>query len=194
MLHVGNAVVNGGRPLPAEMVNRHVAGYVGFDEDWTGRYSRVARNALYVMGIVEGTPEYALRVVRVNLSNPEPGMLWADQGELTFPTGAVVPDHLPRLKAGDIVEIRQTGTWRTMENFVSRGEGNVVVRVLCRKADPTYDKCLEAAPRIGKYKGVGETRTRYPASVSGYGFTFTPMFDSSGRALRPYPNGAVPAR
>lgn len=178
---------NFGQDLPAEMVNRHIAGWVGFDEQWADSYTRPARNALYVQGVAEGTPEYSMRVARVNLSNSLPGVLWVDQGQLQVMTGAMVPDHLPQLHAGDIVEIRQTGTYDTMKNFTVSGEGNVVVRILCQKGTPNYEACLDSAPKIGKYKGVGETHTPYPVSARDYGFTFTPMFDEKGRALRPYP-------
>lgn len=182
-LHAGNAIFNLGQSLPPEMVDRHLAGYVGFDEDFVDRYNRVAKNVLYVQGIVKGTPEYQLRIARMNISNPG-SALWVDSGELTVMTGAVIPDQLPRLKAGDIVEIRQTGTYRTMENFLQKKEGNIVTRIICRKADADYENCLNTkAPRIGKVKGVGETGTPYPASVADYGFTFTPAYTPDGKPL-----------
>jgi hypothetical protein len=101
-----------------------------------------------------------------------------------FLTGAMVPDHLPPLKAGDIVEVRQTSTWRSMEGFVAKGEGNIVVRVLCAKAQPDFAACLDRAPRIGKYKGVGPTGSPYPKSVSDYGYTFSPTYDAAGKRVR----------
>ena len=178
---------NLGQPLPETMRNRHLAGWVGFDEAWVETYNIPSRSSLYSQGIHPGTPEYQMRVARINLSNSGPGMLWMDKGRLGYPTGAIVPDHIRQLRAGDIVEIRQTETWDTMKGFTSTGEGNVVVRILCSKADPGYDDCLEKAPRVGKYKGFGETHTPYPASVKDYGFTFTPMYDASGKQLRPFP-------
>jgi hypothetical protein len=117
--------------------------------------------------------------------------LWVGKGELLFPTAAYVPDHMPRLRAGDVVEIRQTGTWMTMENFAVTGEGNVVVRVLCEKAEPTYGACLEQGPQVGKIRGVGATDTGYPPSVRDYGYSFTPMFDEKGSPLRAYPQTPV---
>lgn len=186
LLHVGNQVANFGQELPQNMVNRHVAGMVGFDEGWAGGYSRIARNALYVQGIVAGTPEYQLRVARVNLANTGSNLLWK-AGELNFMGGALVPDHLPRLKAGDVVEIRQTGTWRTMENFTTSGEGNIVVRILCRAEAADYQACKDTGPKVGKYGGAGETHSSYPASVRDYGFSFSPMYSASGALLRAYP-------
>lgn len=189
LLRVTNTAINMGQGLPDEMLNSHLAGIVAFDEAWTDEYSRVARNQLYTQGVERGKPEYNLRIVRINLSNTG-SALWIEKGELAFPTGAFVPDHLPRLHAGDVVEIRQTKSWMAMENFARTGEGNIVVRVLCAKAAPTYKECVEKAPRTGRFVGFGFTGTSFPASVKGYGFSFTPMFDANGKALRPYP--AVP--
>jgi hypothetical protein len=183
MLHAGNFMINAGQGLPDAMLDTHLAGWVAFDEDHVDNYTRVARNNLYTQGIVRGTPEYRMRVVRINLNNPD-SLLWVESGQVMFLTGAMVPDHLPRLKAGDIVEVRQTATWRSMEDFVAKGEGNVVVRVLCTKAQPDYDACLDRAPRIGRYKGVGPTGTPYPKSVAAYGFRFTPAYDANGRPVR----------
>lgn len=192
VLRASNQVVNMGQGLPEDMVNRHVSGIVGFDEQWTDNYPRLARGAIYSQGVEKDKPEYGYRVARVNLSQTSAG-LWVTKGSLMFSTAAYVPDHLPQLHAGDIVEIRQTGTWMTMENFATRGEGNIVVRILCAKADANYEQCLNAAPKVGEFRGVGETHTPYPASVRDYGFTFTPMFDAEGRALRPYPPVAATA-
>lgn len=186
LIHVSNAIFNFGQELPEDMVKRNVAAIVGFDETWAGNYNRPSRTTLYSQGIVPDTLEYSLRVARVNLSHTD-GMLYVGKGELVYPTAAVVPDHLPQLKAWDIVEVRQTGTYRTMENFVAKQDGNIVVRILCRKADPDYEACRDAAPRIGEYKGVGATETPYPATASEYGYIFTPMFDVKGNQLRDYP-------
>lgn len=184
---------NLGAEFPPEMVNRHIAAWVGFDEEWAGNYNRSSRNALFIQGVSDESPEYRLRLARINLVNSGPGALWVERGGVSFFSGAVVPDQLPKLHAGDIVEVRQTGTYDTMKNFIATGEGNIVVRILCRKGTPDFDKCLNDAPTIGKSKGVGETHTPYPASVRDYGFTFTPMFDEKGNALRPYPQEATSA-
>ncbi|MYM81809.1 hypothetical protein GTP44_07535 [Duganella sp. FT50W] len=186
LLRVTNAAINMGQGLPDEMLNTHLAGIVAFDEMWADEYGRVARNQLYTQGIERGKPEYNLRVVRINLSNTG-SALWIAKGELAFPTGAIVPDHMPQLHAGDVVEIRQTASWMSMENFSVTGEGNIVVRVLCYAADSTYKACVDKTPKTGRIAGFGFTNTPFPASVRGYGFTFTPMFDEQGRALRRYP-------
>lgn len=183
---------NLGQPLPEEMRNRHLAGWVGFDEAWVQTYNIPSKSALYSQGVRPGTPEYQMRVARINLSNSAPGILWMDQGRLGFATGAIVPDHIRQLRAGDIVEVRQTDTWDTMLGFAAKGEGNIVVRILCSKGDPGYDECLEKAPRIGRHKGVGETGTPYPTNVKEYGFTFTRMYDEKGKQLRSFPPATVP--
>ncbi|WP_281915303.1 hypothetical protein [Caldimonas thermodepolymerans] len=185
LVHVGNRVFNFGTGLPDDMLGRHVAGMVAFDEDWVGNYGRIARNALYAQGIAKGTPEYGLRVVRINLNNTGE-LLWKKKGSLLFMTGAIVPDHLPPLKAGDTVEIRNVSTWHAMEDFLAKGEGNIVVRILCRKADPNYEACLNDpnGPSVGDIRGVGETGTPYPEKVADYGFTFTPLYDEKGNKLR----------
>ncbi len=187
LLRVTNSAINMGQGLPDEMLNTHLAGIVAFDEIWADEYGRVARNQLYTQGIERGKPEYNMRVVRINLSNTG-SALWIDKGELAFPTGAIVPDHLPRLHAGDIVEIRQTKSWMSMENFAAVREGNIVVRVLCTASDSAYKACVDRAPKTGRIPGFGFTNTHYPVSVKDYGFTFTPMFDAQGKALRPYPS------
>jgi hypothetical protein len=184
---------NLGQELPADMVKSHQAAMVGFDEKWVGDYNYAARNSLYVQGVEKGTTEYNMRTARVNLAISGKGVLWVSEGELLHTGGAYVPDQLPQLHAGDIVEVRQTGTWDTMKDFAKKGEGNIVVRIICRKGEPSYDKCFEDAPRINKTKGVGRTNTPYPESVRDYGYTFTPMYDDKGQALRPYPQEATSA-
>lgn len=172
------------------MLNRHVAGFVGFDETWVDNYGRVARNQLYTQGVERGKLEYDYRIVRINLNNTG-SALWIEKGGLLFMTGAIVPDHLSQLRAGDIVEIRQTQSWMSMEDFALRGEGNIVVRVICAKVDPTYDECREKGPKTGRFSGVGATNTPYPASVKDYGYSFTPMFDAQGKPLRQYPQTPI---
>lgn len=185
-LHATNRVINAGMDVPESMRNQHVAGMVAFDEQWAGDYGRVARNALYSQGIAEGDAEYGYRIARVNLTNPGSFLFW-ESGSIVFPTAAVVPDHLPRLMAEDIVEIRQTGTWDTVKNFSRSREGNVVVRVLCRKASNDYEACRKNGPSVGRHAGVGPTFSPYPSKVSAYGHSYSVWFDAKGRKLREYP-------
>lgn len=184
LLRFNTIVINAGQHLPEDMRDRNVAGYVAFDEAHPSEYNRVVRGSLYIQGVIEGTPEYQMRVVRVNAGNPG-SLLWVGQGDLYFPLAAMVPDQVQRLKAGDVVEVRQTGTWDTVVDFTKSGEGNIVVRVICEKARPDYEDCLHTkAPKLGKHFGMGETHTPYPASVKSYGYTFTPAYAEDGTALR----------
>jgi hypothetical protein len=192
-LFVAHSVMNfAGSELGPEMVNRHLVGWVGFNEDHASRVHRQGQAQLYGQGIAEGTPEYALRYVHISMGQLKGVPLFAGDGEYPWYTGAAVPDHLPRLMAADIVEVRQVGTLRTLTNFTKTGEGNIVTRVLCRKAQSDYQACLDALSRTGKVKGVGPTGTPYPVSAKEYGFTFTPAYDDKGDLLRPLPTAKTP--
>ncbi len=74
-----------------------------------------------------------------------------------------------------------------LKDFSKTGEGNIVTRILCRKAQPDFDACENALPKTGKHKAMGPTGTPFLASVKEYGFTFTPAYDDKGNLLRPLP-------
>lgn len=183
LIHGVNAVVNAAADMPETMIHKNLSAMVAFDEDWVGRYPFTVRNQLYVMGVESGEPEYGMRIVKVNVRHPEWGG-WYRAGEKVWWTAAAVPDTVPTLKAGDLVEIRQSGDFRVLRNFAKTNDGNVILRILCRKADADYVQCAEKLPRIGTYIGFGETGTLYPESVKEYGFTFTPKYDADGKPLR----------
>ena len=185
-LHVNNAIYNLGQGLPAEMLNRNLIATVGFDESSAATYNtRAVRASLYVHGAVEGTPEYGLRVTFLNLVHSD-GLLWREAGSVGYTTVAAIPDHIERLKAWDLIEYRSTGTYRTIENFTTKQEGNIIVRVLCRRANPEYEKCRDALPKLGKYPN-GPTGTSYPTSIKEYGYSFTPAYDQKGQPTRVIP-------
>ncbi|MGO4391400.1 hypothetical protein AB4Z46_08615 [Variovorax sp. M-6] len=183
VIHGINKAINLGTELPPEMWERNVAAEVAFDEVWAGAYNFANRNLIYTFGIEFGSPEYDMRVARVNLRQPEYGA-WVSAGQKVWPTTAIVPDHLPMLKGGDIVEVRHPTTWHANKDFVAKGEGSVVLRILCSKGQQDFADCVKKQPRIGKYPGFGETGTLYPASLREYGFTFTPKYDKDGKAIR----------
>ncbi len=79
----------------------------------------------------------------------------------------------------------KTSMVRQLSACCSTCEGNIITSIICRKAKPTYEKCLADAPRLNKTKGVCRTIIPYPESVREYGFTFTPMFDDKGQACAP---------
>ena len=178
-----NKTLNMGMELEPAMKGRNIAGGVTFDEEWAGAMSYAAKNQLVAMGVNKGDPEYSMRVVRVNTRHPAYAG-WMASGDKIWPTSAIVPDHIPKLHTFDIVEIRQTGTWEVNKNFAKTGEGNIVVRILCKYGDPAYESCLDRQPRIGKHRGFGETGTLYPVSAKEYGFSYTPMYDQNGKAIR----------
>lgn len=183
LIPVINQVVNLGIDLPDDMQHRNVSAVVAFDETWSGNYPSAARNQLYTQGIKRGTPEYGMRVVRINMRHTD-GFAWIPPGRKVWITSAIVPDQIAPLKGGDLVEIRQTGTWDVDKDFVATGEGNIVLRVLCVKASSDYVGCVKKEPHIGEYEGFGATGTLYPVSIQAYGYSYTPMYDAEGKPLR----------
>lgn len=177
--------------LGPEMRDRNLIATVGYDEKYTGVAAVPARTSAYLQGIVEGTPEHGLRVAHLNLAQLK-GSGWYSDGQFAYFTSAAVPDQIGKLKAWDLVEYRSAGTYRTLENFTTKQEGNIVVRVLCRKADPDYEKCRDALPQMRKYPN-GPTGTPYPVSVKEYGYSFTPAYDAKGQLTRVIPE-YVPAK
>ena len=165
------------------MVNFNLIAVVAFDETYVGNYNINSRAYLYIQGIEPESPEFLYRLIRANI-RLQKGFLYRDDGELGFNAGAMVPDHLPALKAWDLVEVRQTGTYDTMKNFSRIGEGNAVLRVLCQRADPGYQQCAAALPRIGRYPHQGNTNAPFLKSLKDYGFTFSPAYTEEGKSVR----------
>jgi hypothetical protein len=171
------------------MVPQNLIAVVGWDESFAGHYPHNGAHIAFGQGIQKGTDEYGLRVAALELRLI--GATFVTDGKYRFQTAAAVPDHIERLKAWDIVELRSTGTWLTLKGFTSTHEGNIIVRVLCRKADIGYENCRDALPQIRNFP-QGPTGAPYLASVKEYGFTFTPAyykgtapnFDDAGRHIR----------
>lgn len=182
-VHVINTIINGGMQLDKNMREVNVTAMVDLDETWAGDYPFRVRNVLYPLGVISGTPEYGLRLAFIRMRHPAYGA-WVSAGQKLWLTAAVIPDNMAPLKKGDVVEIRQTGTANVVKDFLSKEDGNIIIRMLCRAADPNYQACLEPLPRIGKYKGFGETNTYYPSTIKEYGLTFTPKYDKDGNPLR----------
>jgi hypothetical protein len=177
--------MNAGQLLAPEMVEHNLIGTVGVDETYAYAMSVQPRAAMYVAGAVEGTPEIKLRSVFLNLSHQR-AILWRPAGGAPWTAGAIVPEHIKKLKAWDLVEFRNVGTYRTIEDFVSKKEGNIIVRVLCRRADSDYEKCRDALPQQNGYPN-GQTGTPYPISIKEYGYTYTPAYDDKGKLTRVIP-------
>lgn len=180
-----NEAVNFGAELGPEMRNRNMIAIVALNEEAPAAYKRVQHNILYTQGVQEGTPEYRMRVVPLNMAQLK-GALWYGEGSFEWSTAAMVPDHVERLKWGDLVEFRQPTGRLANKDFSRTGEGNVVLRVLCHYADADYKKCKEALPQVGKGPG-GDTHTPYPASAREYRYVFTPAWDDAGKPVRAIP-------
>lgn len=176
--------VNAGQSLPPEMERVNLLAVVAFDEADAATYNRHSQAVLYSQGVSRDSPEYRLRVVRINFNHFKGNLVWAD-GTFLFSSAAVVPDHLPPLKAGDLVEVRHVRTWESLKQFSLTGEGNRVLRVWCEKASPQFQNCLDAAPRIGRVKGQGPTGTAFPESPLVYGHTFTPRNPLASAGAQP---------
>jgi len=183
LLTVATKAITLGQDLPDYMVHVNLVGVVLVDEKPTHAYSRIPRSLLYLHGAAEGTPEYGYRAVTVELRFLKGEYRWSD-AEYGYRTAAVVPDHLPLLKVGDRIEIRQTGTFDTLKNFSKTGEGNAILRMLCQKSSPDYEACVAKLPKTGKYLAQGYTGAPYLASLKDYGYKFTPVTSATGEQLR----------
>ena len=170
-IHLRNQLVNMGQELPAEMVNTNYVGAILEDEKHINSYTRGTRVAIHGQDASPGTWAENHRIVPIRTAQYG-AALATKLGQGFWTTAALVPDGTPRLRKFDIVEFRHVGTWRTLKDFPTTGEGNAVVKVLCRFEDPNYASCLDTLPSIGKYKGSGPAKTEYKPSLQDYGFTF----------------------
>ncbi len=172
------AALNGAL-FSSEYKQANLVGVVAFDEAYTDAYHYMWRNALYMQGAKPGAAPRRYRVVPI-------GIRESDLFRHTFMTGAIVPDHLPRLRAGDIVEFRNGSQFDNMVGFETTREGNVVLRVVCWSDDPAFLGCARTkAPWKGygsraEVSGVAGTPYR---DVASYGFTFSERYDDEGRVL-----------
>ena len=164
-------ILNFGADLPPEMWGRNIVAMVAFDEVPAPEYNRHSQVVLYSQGARKGNEAYRARIARVNFHHFKGNWAYRD-GTVVFFSAAIVPDHLPPLKAGDIVELRHVSTWESLLNFFETGDGNMVIRVLCSRDSPDYFECEDALPKIGRVKGQGPTGTHFPESAREYGFTF----------------------
>jgi hypothetical protein len=168
-----------GATLKGDYKEANLVGVVGLNELPPAKYARTPSNYLHLAGAQPNTPERHYRIVPIVIRE-------SDTFRHTFITGAYVPDHLPLLQEWDIVEFRNIGVFDNLRNFAQTKEGNVILKVICYKADPQYDECAKTkAP----WKGHG--KTAHPSGVAGtpwqpvaaYGFAFTPRYDDEGNTL-----------
>ena len=189
-IHRGvNEALTSVQSLDDRMSNRNVAMVVAITENSFKNYQNAVRNYLYLQGVDETVPEARYRIAYLFMRNTD----WAlhiGVGERVWPMAAYVPDHIPQLEDGDVVEVRMDGDrfMRRLKDFSTTGEGTAIVRVLCKFKDPDFARCINSTPRIEHYQGFGETGTLFPASLKEYGFTFTPFYDDNGDPIRSHVN------
>lgn len=197
---ITRAVNLNGATLKGAYKQANLVGVVLVDEDYVGRYPRLACNSLHMQGASAGTPEMRYRVVSI-------GIRESDLIRHTFLTGAIVPDGLPPLAAGDIVEFRNQTGFDNFRDFSRTKEGGgIVLRVICFKDDPQFEGCAKTrAPWKGylwRKEVSGVSDTPYRQSTASYGFTFSERYDDDGNTLsgapalppRPYPSSRTAAR
>jgi len=170
-----------GATLKGAYKQANLVGVVLVDEDYVGRYQRIIRGTLHMQGARAGSPEMRYRVVSI-------GIRESDLIRHTFLTGAIVPDSLPLLVAGDIVEFRNQTGFDNFRDFSRTKEGGgIVLRVICFKDDPRFEECTKTrAPWKGylwRKEVSGLSDTPYRESTASYGFTFSERFDDEGEVL-----------
>lgn len=172
---------------PEDMRDRNTAMFVMKDEVHLSQLDSRSQNFVYLLGAGPKEPVAQYRVVYLGIKNPS-RVFYVAPGASLYPMAAIVPDHIPRLYEGDVVEVRQLGSFDVVRNFDSTKEGNIVLRVMCQIQKPDFGRCLmNNTPRIEKHFGFGPTKTPYLASVAQSGFSFTPFYDELGTAIRSFP-------
>lgn len=170
------------------MVRTNLVGVVGFNEQHLSKANGYTNTVFYTHGIRRGSPEAQYRAVLVNTGlMSKTDALWVKSGERRWSTAVLVPDHIAELKAGDLVEYRSIDGEDSNISWLSGGDGQAVLRVLCRKSQPDFDQCVDGLPRWNGFKGMGHTGTPFPDSVQDYKFSFTKYYDENGKLLMPLP-------
>lgn len=118
---------------------------------------------------------------------------------------AVVPDGMPLLKNGDIVEVRAGQVYDYLKGFAQTGEGTAVLRILCptnssAALQSRFKECAQELPWLqswgeGKryYDGILASPSARPYAASLRAHTelkFTPFYSANGEQL---PTAVVPA-
>lgn len=172
-IHTRNQIFNMGVELDQDMVGTNYLGAVLEDEVPLEEYTRVSR---YVAHGQDATPGKALNKYRIAIIRTiRPNSAIAHKfGKASWDTVAIIPDHIPKLHRFDVIEFRNIRTWRVMKDFLTTGDGNAVLNIVCKFGTPEYDKCVYSQPSISGTYGVGPTDTEYKPSLKDYNFTFTP--------------------
>ena len=177
---------------PPLMTNVNIVAWAGFNELPLRKVSGIANTALYASGVRKGSSNARYRYIAFSSPYLEnEGFLWKAPGSQQYLNGAMIPDQIGELKRGDILEVRSIASWDSLVNFHTTGEGQVVTRVLCRKASPDWQKCHDALPKFHKIQAAGPTGTPFLPSVKDYGFTFSQYYDDEGKLLKPLPKADI---
>jgi len=179
--------------------NANVQGIVDHDED----YNHWTMGSIETMSGV-GPAERRYRRVSVFMDHSEGGKpMLGFKGYMRFE--AIVPDGMPLLKLGDIVEVRFGKVYDHLKDFARTGEGSAVLRLLCpvNENRGQLDALKACATPLAWYKPWGEDKRFYDgiiASPSGRPYlprlkdhvelSFTPYYDENGNVL---PSAATPA-
>lgn len=182
-------IQNMGFELHESSVNAHLYAEVNRDEEYLGNL-RLPLRAQYMPGGVEpdnGTYNY--RIVETYMTLTDPKNLMVVHGSKFAFRPAVVPDQFPRLMKGDIVELRNTGTYDVLANLATTGEGAAIVRVFCKAGSPNYAQCRASMPTLGySPRPAGVTGSKFYPSLKDYApLTFSKWYDDKGNALHAFP-------
>lgn len=184
---------------PAAQRQANVNAAVAFDEEYS---SFALSNHLSRASATPAVKRY--RKVIVQMLNGE------DEQPILGLTGiaaavALVPDGMPLMKKGDLVEIRHYRMFGSLKSFESSGDGNAVLRLLCPSSPSRGDMAaFKACASNAKWQTRWGESNRYftgiLASPSGRPYaahlrdhkelSFTPYYDEDGEPLA----GAVQMR
>lgn len=191
-------VQNHGFELHPDSVNAHLYAEVSRDEIYIGDIILPRRTHYMPESVQPDNGTYNFRIVESHMTLIDPPLpswfpVFAHGARWAF-RSAVVPDQFPRLMEGDIIELRNIGTWETMDELPTKGEGSAVTRVICRVQTPEFEKCKSMLPKIGRFpRPAGLTGTEFKPSLKDYApLTFSRWYDDNGKALRPFPT-EIPA-
>ena len=182
---------------PADQRQANVQGAVLADEDYTG-FAVV--NHMRVAHAPESVRRYRKVVVLMHKGDDDQPLF----GNTGFGASlALVPDGMPQLKKGDLVEFRHVRKFGGLEDFDKTGDGNAVLRLLCPSSPDSGDKeVFRSCASHAKWQARWGEKHRYYmgilASPSGRPYakhlkdhrelSFSPYYDENGHLLP----GAVP--
>lgn len=189
-------VLQNGSSWASSQKTANVQAVVAFDEDNSGLISFALFNHGARAGV--GPAEKRYRKVVYTMLNSEGGRPIGKFAGI-MAAMAMVPDGMPRLKTGDLIEVRFPVWFDYMKDFAVTGEGSAVLRLICpagstSKTDSEAFK--ECASHANWHQPWGEEKRYYQgiiAAPSGRPFAprlkdhrelaFTPYYDEIDNVL-----------